>query len=215
MSNEKSVFQKKFEDTMLGIVGNPPVPCESPSSDPEHRARVIAKTAALQAGAVSGVLALPPGPLGMVTIIPDLIVIWKIQAQLAADIAGAFGRTEPLTREQVLYCLFKHATADVAKNLGMRIGQRVVVREVSLAAIRVLLRRVGASLAQRLVARTVVRWLPIVGALGIGAYAYYDTGCVADTAMELFRGQKAETPPDAAKGKAAKKRRAKKGRKQG
>jgi hypothetical protein len=28
--------------------------------------------------------------------------------------------------------------------------------------------------------------VPVVGALGVGAYAYYDTGQVAATAMALF-----------------------------
>ncbi|MEW5296878.1 MAG: hypothetical protein WDW36_000125 [Sanguina aurantia] len=32
------------------------------------------------------------------------------------------------------------------------------------------------------------RWLPVVGALGVGAYAYHDTGQVAKTAIALFGG---------------------------
>jgi hypothetical protein len=28
--------------------------------------------------------------------------------------------------------------------------------------------------------------LPVIGALGVGAYAYYDTGQVARTAIDLF-----------------------------
>jgi hypothetical protein len=28
--------------------------------------------------------------------------------------------------------------------------------------------------------------VPVAGALGVGAYAYYDTGRVAGTAMDLF-----------------------------
>jgi hypothetical protein len=37
-------------------------------------------------------MALPPGPLGLATVIPDLLAIWKLQQQLVADIAAVFGK---------------------------------------------------------------------------------------------------------------------------
>ena len=36
------------------------------------------------------------------------------------------------------------------------------------------------------IGKGVSRWFPIVGALGVGAYAYYDTGQVARTTIELY-----------------------------
>jgi hypothetical protein len=35
----------------------------------------------------------------------------------------------------------------------------------------------------------VSRWLPIIGALGVAAYAYYDTGKVAENAIEFFSSE--------------------------
>jgi hypothetical protein len=80
---------------------------EHKGKDPLARARHIANSAAAKAALLSGGLALPPGPIGFATIIPDLIGIWKLQAQMVADIAGVFGKKAFLTREQMLYCLFK------------------------------------------------------------------------------------------------------------
>jgi len=57
---------------------------------------------------VAGTLALPPGPLGWMTILPEMVGVWKIQAQMVADIAALYGKTATLTQEQMLYCLFKH-----------------------------------------------------------------------------------------------------------
>ena len=57
---------------------------------------------------------------------------------------------------------------------GVRSGQRA-------------LQRIGVRITQRIAGGSVARWLPIVGALGVGAYAYYDTGQVAATAIDLFR----------------------------
>jgi hypothetical protein len=51
-----------------------------------------------------------------------------------------------------------------------------------------LTRRIGARLAQRTAGKGVARWLPIVGAMGVGAYAYLDTAQVAATAIDLFEG---------------------------
>jgi hypothetical protein len=48
------------------------------------------------------------------------------------------------------------------------------------------LRRIGVVVTERVVGKTISRWLPIVGAVGIGAYAFYDTGQVAKTSISLF-----------------------------
>jgi hypothetical protein len=170
---------------------------EPRSDDPDSRAREIARTAALKAAAFSGGLALPPGPLGYVTILPDLVGIWKIQAQMVADMAGAFGQQAYLSREQMLYCLFRHAAAQAMRDIAVRIGERVLIRRPTLGAIQRVLGRVGVRISQRLAGAAIARWLPVVGALGVGAYAYYDTGQVAATALDLFRRDIEVEPPDA------------------
>src|SRR6185295_9231040 len=61
--------------------------------NPAEAAERIAREAARNAALVSASLALPPGPLGMLTVLPDLYLIWKIQRQLVADIFAIHGRT--------------------------------------------------------------------------------------------------------------------------
>ena len=160
---------------------------EPETASPEERAREIARNAAIKAAILSGGLALPPGPLGYVTIIPDLVGIWKIQAQMVADMAGAFGQDAYLGREQMLYCLFRHAAAQAMRDIVVRVGERILIRRPALGVVQRVLRRVGVRITQRLTGAAIARWLPIVGALGVGAYAYYDTGQVAETAIDLFR----------------------------
>jgi hypothetical protein len=160
---------------------------EPEGRSPEERAREIARNAAIKAAVLSGGLALPPGPLGYVTIIPDLVAIWKIQAQMVADIAGTFGKEVYLGREQMLYCLFRHAAAQAMRDIVVRVGERILIRRPALRVIQQVLRKIGVRITQRLASGAIARWLPIIGALGVGAYAYYDTGQVADTAIDLFR----------------------------
>ena len=186
-------------EALRRFISEIPTTHEPESESPEKRAREIASKACITAATVSGTLALPPGPIGYVTIIPDLIGIWKLQAQMVADIAGAFGKQAYLAREQMLYCLFKHAAAQAVRDLVVRMGERVLIRKPALSIIQAILRRVGIRITQRLAGAAIARWLPVIGAVGVGAYAYYDTGQVAATAIDLFRREIdiEASPPDA------------------
>ena len=184
--NEKEETARVIAKAILDVIASVPNTAEGLSLNPRERGRAIANQAAIKAAAVSGTLALPPGPLGVLTLVPDLVVVWRIQAQMVADLGGAYGKTAALTQEQMIYCLFRHAAAQVVRDLGVRAGERFVFRPATLALIQRVAARLGLSLSQRLIAKSVARWLPIVGSLGVAAYAYYDTGQVASTALELF-----------------------------
>ena len=184
--SDQKALSGKISETILEAVSSLPTSTEQTSKNPVERARQIANAAAAKSAVVSGGLALPPGPIGMLTIIPDLLLIWRIQSQMVADIAAAFGKTAFLTREQMIYCLFRHAASQAVRDLVVRVGERLLVRRVSLRVIQNVLRRIGITITQRLAGRAISRWLPIIGAVGVGAYAYYDTARVAKTAIEFF-----------------------------
>jgi hypothetical protein len=114
--------------------------------------------------------------------------VWKIQKQLVADMAALYGKQSTLTPEQVVYCLFQHNAGEGVRDLVVRVGQRTLVRRASPRLVGAITRRLGAQLAQRAVGKSMARWLPIVGAVGVGTYAYMDTARVAATAMDLFEG---------------------------
>jgi hypothetical protein len=179
----------KIVEAILNFIGQIPSTDENKSHDPVERARSIASSAATKAAITAGTLALPPGPLGWLTILPELIAIWKLQAQMVADIAGTYGKQAFLTREQMLYCLFRHIATQAVRDLVVRVGERFLVRCVSLRAFQTIARKVGVRITQRVISKSISRWLPIIGALGVGAYAYHDTGQVARTAIELFEGE--------------------------
>ena len=184
----------KIAEAILHFIGRIPSTDELKSDNPLDRARAIATSAATKAAITAGSLALPPGPFGWVTILPELIAIWKIQAQVVADIAGAFGKEAFLTREQVLFCLFRHTAAQAVRDLVVRVGQRVLVRRVSLRTAQAIAKKIGVRITQRAIGKGVSRWLFVVGALGVAGYAYYDTAQVAQTAIELFQQEIATAP---------------------
>ena len=100
-----------------------------------------------------------------------------------------------MTREQVLFCLFRHTAAQAVRDLVVRVGQRVLVRRVSLRTAQAIAKKIGVRITQRAIGKGLSRWLFVVGALGVAGYAYYDTAQVAQTAIELFQ-QEIETAPE-------------------
>lgn len=154
----------------------------------EETCRQLASAAANKAAITAGSLALPPGPLGWLTVLPELVAIWRIQGQLVSDIAAAYGKTAKLGREQMLWCLFRHTAAQAFRDVAIRVGDRLVFRTAATSVLQRVAGRIGVSVSKRAVGKGISRWLPIVGALGVGAYAYYDTGQVAKTAIDLFSG---------------------------
>ena len=186
MKSEATALLAKFSKSLLDLLGNNPESKELQSADPGSRCRSIISNACIKASVTAGGLALPPGPLGLLTILPDLVAIWKIQQNLVADIAATYGHRAILTRESMLYCLFRHAASQVVRDLVVRAGERVLVQRVSLRLFQQLLQKIGIKVLQRTTAKAISRWLPIVGAMGMAAYAWYDTAEVGKTAKKLF-----------------------------
>ena len=153
---------------------------------PDRAAAELARAAAQKAAIVSGSLALPPGPLGMLTVLPDIYAIWRIQRQMVADIFGLYGRSAELTRAHMLYCLFRHAASQVLRDVAVRAGQRLVLESLSTGALHGILHGVGAAVSRRLAGTAATRWVPLAGAAAVASYAYWDTLQVAKTARKLL-----------------------------
>ncbi|MFC5527398.1 hypothetical protein ACFPPA_16775 [Rhodanobacter ginsengisoli] len=185
---------------ILDFVSEVPDSKVTGSGNPASEARRLAHRAARRAALTAGSLALPPGPLGWLTLLPELITIWKIQGQMVSDIAAAYGRHAMLGREQMMWCLFRHTAAQAFRDLVVRMGDRLIFQRMSYGVAQRVAKQVGVKLTRRTLSKGVSRWLPVIGALGVGAYAYYDTGQVADTAIAMFEGgiAMADTPTDRA-----------------
>ena len=171
-----------LEENLLKV----PESSEVARARPEEHARELTRRAANRAAVISGGMALPVGPLGLLTIVPDLIAIWRVQAQMVADIAAVYGRTDELSREHMLYFLFRHSAGQAVRDLVARIGERVIIQGLSARALRTVLGKIEVRLSERLLGRFVSRWVPLVGAMAIGGYTWYDTTQVAGTAIDFY-----------------------------
>ena len=122
----------RLTEAILDFVSQVPDSKVGNSADPAGEARRLANRAAQRAALTAGSLALPPGPLGWLTLLPELIAIWKIQAQMVSDIAAAYGRHASLGREQMMWCLFRHTAAQAFRDLCAPYSHRTARTPVAL-----------------------------------------------------------------------------------
>jgi hypothetical protein len=185
-SDGRTGIAQRASDAVYSLVARVPKPRRGTSATPQDAARGVASEAAAKAALAASSFALPPGAIGWLTLVPDLIVIWRIQAQMVADIGGCYGKSGLLGREQMLYCLFRHTAAQAVRDLVVRTGGRMLIQSVTSGALQAIARKIGMNVAKKGAAKAIARWVPVIGAVGVGAYAYYDTAQVAKTAMEFF-----------------------------
>jgi hypothetical protein len=182
----KGSVERRITSAILDVIGSVPRSSEVMSDTPERRAAALARRAAQKAAGLSGGAALVPGPFGLLSLLPDILGVWRLQAQLVADIAAVYGRTATLGSEQMAYCLFKHLFSHGLRDIVVRTGERYLVRQASLRLLQTVAAVVGVKVTQRALGKAIARYAPLVGALGVGAYAFYDTKQVAKTAIALF-----------------------------
>ncbi|HEY8877602.1 MAG TPA: hypothetical protein VIN03_08580 [Roseateles sp.] len=176
-------------EKVLALVVEPPDPGCVPSPRPRDAADRAIEAAAGKAALAAGTLALPPGPLGWATIAPEMLAVWHIQRQLVADIAALYGRSAELGPAQMLWCLFRHTAAQALRDLGVRVGERVIVRPAAQLLLQRVAEAVGVHLGKKAASRALSRWVPLVGAAGVGAYAWWDTRQVGRAALQLFESE--------------------------
>jgi len=181
----------KIGNSILDSFEEVPTSTRRKSKDALPESRAAITMAASKASLTAGAFAVPLGPIGWLTILPEMIAVWRIQAQLVADIAALHGRKPQITREQMMFCLFRHTAAQAVRDLAVRAGERLIVQQVTSQMLKKVAEAIGVKIAKRVVGKGLTRWLPVIGVVGVAGYAYYDTAQVGATALEMFSGKKA------------------------
>lgn len=199
-SNDEKKFDKikeRVESILVDLITDIPDSLYTATADPEEKIKRLTQKAAIKASAVSTTLSVPAGFTGILTSIPDIAAIWRIQAQLVSDIAMTYGKFALLTREAMVWCLFRHSAAQLVRDVAVRTGSRIVIQKLSFAALEALLRKIGLKISTRFAGRAALRAIPIIGAIGNGAYSYYDTYEVGKTAAAYFKALADQESKDA------------------
>ena len=183
---DRSLAEAQVTGVLMDLIVLIPQSEERLSPTPDVRSAELIKKASTTTASISGGAALVPGPLGLLTILPDMYAIWRVQAHLVADIAAVYGKTGTLGKEQMIWCLFKHSAAHVAGDFVVQVGERYIVHPRSLQLMQKAVGMLGIKIAQRVLGKSVARYLPVLGAAAVARYAYIDTKKVGFAAMSLF-----------------------------
>ncbi len=179
---------------LFDIVTDIPETKLQPAENPGDRVKTLINKACLKSATVSATLSVPGGFASVITALPDLATIWKIQSQLVADIAATYGKVAFLNREAMVWCLFRHSAAQLLRDTLVRTGTRFITQKISLTALQVLLKKIGIQQASKLIGKTAAKAVPLLGAVVSGAYAAYDTREVGKTAETYFKALCNESP---------------------
>ncbi len=180
------ILTSKITQNLTDLLTQVPSSSYERSPTPVLAAQKIIEKHAWVAAGISSAMALPVGPLGMLTVLPDLVAMWRVQAQMVADIAAVYGKSSYLNKEVLVFCLFKEGATQLLRDIIVRAGDRIVLRRTSVRVFENILEKLGVRLSRRLLGSSVSRWVPIAGALAVGWYSRYDTQHVGYAAMDLF-----------------------------
>jgi hypothetical protein len=180
-------IKEKLSTLLFELITDIPESLYSPTENSDDKINKLIRQAAVKASMVSATLSVPAGVTGVLTSIPDIAAIWRIQAQLVSDIAATYGKFAQLSREAMVWCLFRHSAAQLVRDIAVRTGSRIVVQKLSLAALEVLLKKIGLKISTKLLGKIALRAIPAIGAIGNGAYSFYDTYEVGKTAAAYFK----------------------------
>jgi len=127
-----------------------------------------------------------PGPIGMATILPEVIALTRLQVNLIYRIAKHHGKQERVNKELVLLILGNAMGIAAGEVLLRRAGTNLVVKSVSSGVIKGLSRRIGARIVDRAVERAIARWIPMVTAPLFGYFSRSLTRRIGKEAERIF-----------------------------
>ena len=180
-------IKEKLSALLFELITDIPESLHAPTENSDEKINKLIRQAAVKASLVSATLSVPAGVTGVLTSIPDIAAIWRIQAQLVSDIAATYGKFAQLSREAMVWCLFRHSAAQLVRDIAVRTGSRIVVQKVSFAVLEKLLKKIGVKVSTKFLGRAALRAIPAIGAIGNGAYSFYDTTEVGKTAAAYFK----------------------------
>ncbi|MDV6234114.1 hypothetical protein CH379_000510 [Leptospira ellisii] len=191
MENHISVaeaFSEKFLTLLTDLRGYRS-PFGKTVGDPSDLIQECVQKASIRAGAIGAGLSISKRHLGYLTLLPEMILFYRIQGHLVKDIAALYGKETQVTPEIMSYCIFPDKNHALIRSIVRDAGSRFLVRPATLEILRSIGYHLGWKLFQRNAGGPASRyaWLPYIGALLNGGISFLDTKTTGRRAQDLFR----------------------------
>jgi uncharacterized protein (DUF697 family) len=135
---------------------------------------------------IAGAASMVPGPWGMLSIVPEIVLVVRNQLKMIYDLGVVYGKEDAMTRD-LLLGVFAYAMGSGALGLVSVKGSQVLVRRASLRIIQKIVQWLGGKITQRVLKQFLSRWVPIAGAVLMAVWARQSTMEIGHHAAELLQ----------------------------
>lgn len=142
--------------------------------------------ASLKTFGISTAAALPPGPLGLMTILPELLTVTKIQMNLIYRIAAYYGKQGQVNATLILLIFANEAGLAIGRRVVTRMGTKLLIRTLGEQSVHSVSRSIAARIGARLTQKAVGRWIPFLLAPLFGLFSKKMTVRIGTEAVKLF-----------------------------
>lgn len=156
--------------------------------DPGEIIRPLIRKVALQSAAISSGLSALPGMYGSLAVFPEIYLLIRLQSRMVKDIATLLGKESYLSKELILYCLFKENQIHFFDTSFRMIGTRLVIRPVSLNFLETIFYSSITMKGERAFPKSKKRLHSLLSLFVGGTMTYLDTQMVGTTANAIFLG---------------------------
>jgi len=142
-----------------------------------------------------------PGLVSMAAAAPEIGFVMRNQISMVYDIGVAYGKEDRMSKELIAGIVMSSVGAVSGSIVGRLIlveGQKIIVQRVSLRAFQAIIKHFGARVLQQLLKSTISKWLPVAGALAMGAWSNFSTRAIGKIASTLLQKEvvDSESIPD-------------------
>lgn len=135
---------------------------------------------------VSTLAGLAPGPIGMATILPELVAVTKLQITLIYAIAKYYNKQNQFNSTTVLI-IFANETGIALKGTIQKVGAKMIIKVLTSSFVQAIASKIGFKIIKRVVAKAVGRWMPVVMAPIFGMFSKTMTEKIGQEAISLFQ----------------------------
>jgi hypothetical protein len=154
--------------------------------DPGEIIFPLIKKISMQTALISFGAGAIPGLGGILSILPETYLLLKLQARMVKDIAILLGRETLLSKEILLYCLFKDNKENMFETTIRMSGTKLLIRPISMQYVQNIYSKLVLDKAGNIKNQKGKLLYSFISAFTNGSLSYLDTQIVGNTANSLF-----------------------------
>lgn len=135
---------------------------------------------------ISGGVSLIPGPWGMAAAVPELVMVIRNQLTMIYDIGKAYGNNTNVLQKELIAGILVASTGQLGGGILVMQGSRILVRRASLRVFQKIVQLLAGRVTQQLLKSMVAKWIPVAGAVAMGAWARHLTNKIGQQAKDIF-----------------------------